>query len=89
MKFFEWIFDVINRIKIVLSPLLLSVIIAAVIYAKYQTPASGVIGIIIILSGLIRGLLWANHIHEKYGASEFMSGIAVPPEKVRKEKEQH
>lgn len=79
-KVFEIIFEVIGWLKIVASPSLIALGIAAFIYFPNQTDLSLVIAIIVAVLGLIIGIVWANHVWKKYGTMRFLSRIMATPE---------
>lgn len=86
-KVFEIIFEVIGWLKIVASPLLIGLGIAAIIYFPNQTPLMLVIAILVAVLGLVIGILWANHIWKKYGTMRFLSRIMATPELDNKKEE--
>jgi hypothetical protein len=69
LKFLGWI-------RIVLSPLLISLFIAVPIY--YNKPDSVGISIAIVLAsaGLFIGIKWANRTWKKHGTQQFISRIS-------------
>lgn len=86
-KVFEIIFEVIGWLKIVASPLLIGLGVAAIIYFPNPTPLMLVIAILVAVLGLVIGILWANHIWKKYGTMRFLSRIMATPELDNKKEE--
>lgn len=80
MKLFEFIIDLIQWVKIVLSPTGIGLVIASLIYFSFPSFYTLVIAIIISALGLIIGIIWATKIWKKEGTHSFMSKIYASPD---------
>lgn len=76
VKVLEFIFEVLGWIRIVLSPVLISLFIAVPVY--YHNPgALGItIAVILVSTGLIIGIKWANSTWKKPGTQQYLSRIS-------------
>lgn len=63
--------ELVFYVKIIASPLILSVICAALIYGWLQNTIGIVLGSGTIILGIIVGVLWANKIKRKGNPSDF------------------
>jgi len=79
-KLFELFTESIAWLQIVASPLLIGLIIGATIYFSKPSPARHVIGIIVTITGLIIGIIWATKQWKEKGTVWFISRIMATPE---------
>lgn len=77
----EWLVELLAWWKIMISPLAISVVVAAIAYAyfPYQYAWYAVYGI--LFAGLMTGICWATYVWRKYGTSNFLSGNEMGPKK--------
>jgi hypothetical protein len=80
MNFIEKIVFFLGWIRIVCSPLLLSVIIGYCLYQKYDGTKGIVLGITTVALGLIAGVIWAERVRKKYGSMNYLGKINGSPE---------
>lgn len=79
-KIFEYTTEIIGWLQIVASPLLIGLGIGAFIYFSDPTLLRLIIAIIISVSGLIIGIIWANKIWKTKGTIWFMSQVSSTPD---------
>jgi hypothetical protein len=80
MKIFEVIIEILNWIKIILSPLLIGLLLGFLFYL-YKPDLVGIIfGSLITLLGLIFGIYYARKISKRMSATEFNSIIHSSPD---------
>lgn len=79
-KIFEYIMELIGWLKIVASPVLISLIIGGIIYFPNPTQLNLTIAITVIILGLLIGILWANKIWKTKGTISFISQIGATPD---------
>ena len=80
LKTIAYFIEIINWLKIVLSPTLLGVILGYIIYYNFPTHYGLVASISLSGLGLILGILWANKIWKSKGTSFFMSRVEASPD---------
>lgn len=85
MRIIAFLIECWSWFKILLSPLLAAGILAAIILAFSQSTFAVFISIILVVSGLIAGIKWANLAARKQGATNFLSRISSTPELNKKE----
>ena len=85
MKIIEFIINLVQWIKILLSPTLIGLIIGGLIYLSSPNNKTFIVAIIITLLGLIIGIIWATKIWKKGGTHNFMSKIYSSPDLDKKE----
>ena len=78
--FFDYVFEIVGWLQIVVSPLLLGLIIGAVIYFSNPGPLRLVIGISVATLGLITGIALATKAWKGKGTMHFVSRIMATPE---------
>lgn len=77
--FFEQVLEVLGWLRIVLSPLLIGIIIAAFIYYSEPSTLRLVLALVVIALGLVIGIIWATRVWKKEGTMAFLSReIATP-----------
>lgn len=82
MKFFNTFFEIVGWIKISLSPILISLIIAAFILWNNHNTLNIILSIVIIATGIIIGIKWATKIyHSKRGTMQYLSQTNSSPTK--------
>lgn len=79
IKAISYFIEIINWLKILLSPLIIGVAIGLMIYFNYPYFYGKLLGIIIAVVGLIVGIIWATSVWKKQGCSFFMSGVEASP----------
>jgi uncharacterized membrane protein YdjX (TVP38/TMEM64 family) len=80
MKIIETFIEIFSWLKIVASPTLLGAL-AGFLSCKGIAPLYGSwVGVLLALTGLVTGILWANHARKKYGASTFISRVNASPD---------
>lgn len=79
-KIFDFIFEVVGWVKIVLSPLLVGAIVGFIVYKSLGTPLGLILGIGILVVGLVIGMVWATNVWKKGGTIHFLSRIIATPE---------
>ena len=79
-KIFNFLLELFGWLKIVASPLLISLIIGGIIYFPNPTQLNLIIAIALIILGLLIGILWANKIWKTKGTIWFLSQISATPE---------
>ncbi len=79
-KIFETITEIIGWILITLSPTLLGIVFGLVIYNYLTNPIGMIIGILVAISGLIIGMIWATKKFRTTGTIHFLSRISATPE---------
>lgn len=81
MKFFEKIVELINWLKIFLSPVVISLMLALVVYLYGRDNYwSQFFAAFIIVAGVVVGVYFAEKMRKKYGAENFMSKIYASPD---------
>lgn len=90
MRIFHFFIESINWLRIVVSPALIGLITGGIVYLYNPNLTGKVIGIIIALTGLIIGIIWASNIWKTMGTTNFFSGVRVPPDqdKIKSDKEE-
>ena len=80
-RFLELLVEIFSWLSIVASPTLIGLILGALFYLKCKNTFIGILGGILIATiGLILGIIWANKMKKKYGATNFMAGINATTE---------
>ena len=79
-KVFEFITEVIGWLQIATSPFLIGVGVGALVYFSNPSSTRLILGILIALTGLIVGIVWATKIWKKKGTIWFMSRVIAFPE---------
>ncbi|MFN7313113.1 MAG: hypothetical protein ACK5UI_06490 [Bacteroidota bacterium] len=85
MRIVAFLIECWSWFKIVLSPVMVAGILAAVILAYSQSTFAVFVSIILVVSGFIAGIKWANMATRKQGATNFLSRISSTPELNKKE----
>lgn len=79
-KFLKGFIEVIQGVRIVLSPTLIAVLVALLVFQQLPNSKGFMAGIVIILIGLIIGIVWAVRIWKKTGTNEYMSRVNASPD---------
>jgi hypothetical protein len=79
-KLFYTVLELFGCIKIMLSPFLMGLIIGALCYIGLGNDLGRVLGVLIALSGLVIGAIWATKVYKKQGTIQFLSRIMATPE---------
>ncbi len=77
---FDYFTEIVGWLQIVASPLLLGLVIGACIYFSNETSLRLVIAIMIALTGLIIGIVFATRVWKKQGTMHFVSRVMASPE---------
>lgn len=72
------LFELISWLKIFLSPVLLSLVPSYLIY-RYASELIW-LSVLLIFFGVVFGVIWAQRIQKKKGASQFLSEISSSPD---------
>ena len=78
--------ELINWLRIAISPLLIGVLIGGLVYLKMGDDGF-VPGLLITAIGGIVGVIWATKIWKKLGTTNFISRIDASPELDKKQSE--
>lgn len=79
-RVFETIIDLIQWIKIVLSPLLISGLIGVLVYLSNPNSTGIFLFALIVFVGLIIGIIWATRVWKKHGTNNYMSRVMASPD---------
>ncbi|WP_313099696.1 hypothetical protein [Epilithonimonas sp.] len=78
---FEETTEIIGAIQIFLSPFLISLVLATIIYFSFDSIFATIISIVIVIIGIIIGIKFASKIYKsKDGTIHFVSRISASPE---------
>ena len=80
MKSIDLLVKIIGWLQIVASPLIASALIAVIVYANKPDRIGLMIAILISVSGLIGGIVFATKTWKKKGTVEFISRVRATPE---------
>lgn len=80
LKATEWAVEAIGWLRIMASPLFVSLAIAALIYLPAPGPQRGWIALAVLALGLISGCILATRISKKRGAMQFLSKVHETPD---------
>ena len=77
---FDYFFEVIGWLQIMISPLLLGLLLGAIIY--FSDPSAGRLSLafLVTLIGLIVGIVFATRVWKKHGTMHFISRVMATPE---------
>lgn len=78
-KYFDLFTESIGWFRIVLTPLLFGLVIGAVVYFTDPTTIKLILAIVIAISGLVIGIIWANKHWKGNGTIRFISRINASP----------
>ena len=79
-KFFELFTEIIGWIKIALSPTLLGIFLGFITYYYLPNLMGLILWILISISGLIIGIIWATKKFKTTGTVHFLSRVMATPE---------
>nr|WP_294936488.1 hypothetical protein [uncultured Flavobacterium sp.] len=77
--------EIIGWLQIVASPLLFGTFIGAFIYFRNPSATNLIIALLLILTGLIVGILYATKIWKTKGTMSFLSNVSATPDFDEKE----
>ena len=78
---FEETTEIIGAIQIFLSPFLISLVLAAIIYFSFDSVFATIISILIVIIGILVGIKLASKIYKsKEGTIHFVSRTSASPE---------
>lgn len=80
MNFFDKVLELINWIKIFLSPFIISLIIGGLIFLSSNNIWIQSISVLIVVLGIITGIYLAEKIRKKHGTERFMAKIHESPD---------
>lgn len=80
MKIVDTILECIGCLQIAISPIIISILLAAAVYYYKQDRIGLILSIIILLAGIITGVIWATRIYRKRGTVNFMAKVSSNPE---------
>lgn len=80
LGFFDYVFEIIGWLRIVISPLLLGLMIGAVIYLSNPGMLRLILGISVAALGLIIGIIIATKAWKNKGTMHLVSGVMATPE---------
>ena len=80
MKTVDFITEMIAWLQIAVSPIIISIILAVVVYYFKQDRIGQILSILILLAGIITGVIWATRIYRKRGTVNFMAKVSGSPE---------
>ena len=80
MKIGDTISECIGWVQIVISPIIISILLAVVVYYFKQDRIGLILGILILVGGIITGIVWATRIYRKRGTVNFMAKVSSNPE---------
>jgi len=79
-RIFEIITEIVGWILITLSPTLLGIALGLGIYLYFPNSTGMTLGILVALTGLITGMVWATKKYRTTGTIHFLSRISATPE---------
>lgn len=80
MNFFDKILELINWIKIFLSPVIISLILASILFLNSENIILHIAAGIIVIAGLAIGIYLAEKIRKNHGTERFMAKIYESPD---------
>ena len=80
MKIVDTILECIGWLQIAISPIIISILLAAAVYYYKKDRIGLILSIIILLAGIITGVIWATRIYRKRGTVNFMAKVSSNPE---------
>lgn len=80
MKIVAFLIEVFSWLKIVASPVLISAIVAGIIYFNLPGNLGLLLSVGILLLGLIAGIVWATRVWKNQGTTNFLARIYATPE---------
>jgi len=80
LKIVDTILECIGCLQIAISPIIISILLAAAVYYYKQDRIGLILSIIILLAGIITGVIWATRIYRKRGTVNFMAKVSSNPE---------
>lgn len=80
MNIFDKIIELVNWIKIFLSPFIISVVIAILLFLSSENYWLQILSGIIVIIGIITGVFFAEKVRKKHGTERFMAKIYESPD---------
>ena len=80
MRILRPILEIIGWLQIAASPIVAGLIIGSIIYLAKTDTIGFIIGIIIDLTGLVVGVVWATKVWRREGTVNFVSRLLGTPE---------
>lgn len=77
----DTLIELLYGIRIFLSPALIGLILGLLVYFYFKNALGLVLGIVLFISGIVLGLIWANRIYKsKNGTAWYLSRTMATPE---------
>ncbi len=88
-KLLAVLIEIINWLRIALSPTIIGGIVGSVFYYFFQNQIGQILWMMSAISGCVIGIIWASRIWKKQGTTTFMSKIISSPDldKINMEKD--
>lgn len=80
MNFFDKVIELINWVKIFLSPLIICLILGSILFLSLDHIIFHILAGIIIIAGIATGIYFAEKIRKKHGTERFMAKIHESPD---------
>lgn len=77
---FDYFIEVLCWVQIVASPFAISILIGGIVYFTRPGRTTLTIAIIIGITGLITGIIWATTVWRKKGTNNYLSRIMASPD---------
>lgn len=87
LKFIAFAVEVINGIRIVLSPFIAGIILGSLAVLGIEGIWGKILGVLLGCTGLILGIYWAVVIAKRKGTTNFMSKVDASPDLDKQEKQ--
>ena len=85
-NFFELLTELIGWVSIAISPLLIGSLLGLLIYILKTDRTGLILAMLVAVSGLIAGIVWASRIWKKEGTIQFLSRL-ISSEKMQQKEE--
>ena len=85
-NFFELLTELIGWVSIAISPLLIGSLLGLLIYILKTDRTGLILSMLVAVSGLIAGIVWASRIWKKEGTIQFLSRL-ISSEKMQQKEE--
>lgn len=80
MNAFDKAIEIINWIKIALSPIIISLFLATIVFFYFENFWLKALAGLIVLTGLVVGIMLAEKIRKKHGTENFMAKVSASPD---------
>lgn len=87
IKTLKFITEALGWLRIAASPTIIGLFLGALVYNSNPSVLTLLIGILIAISGIIVGVVWATRIWKKQGTMWFLSRTMASPDLDKKENE--